>query len=102
MVWAAAAIALPFLYIPALIKEKDYTDARPATMGLLQALRSTLQNRPFIIYLAGSIALQMGYNIFTINLPLYATALLGKTEAEATVFFLAQATALIAFPCSIM
>lgn len=98
MVWTAAAIALPFLYIPALIKEKDYTDARPATMGLLEALKSTLQNRPFIIYLIGSIALQLGYNIFSINLPLYATALLGKTEAEATVFFLAQATAVIAFP----
>ncbi|MFY9446932.1 MAG: MFS transporter [Dethiobacteria bacterium] len=98
MVWVLAAVALPFLYVPALIKEKDYTDAQPATMGLIEAVKSTLQNRPFTIYLVGIITLQLGYNIFTINLPLYATQLLGKSEGEASLFFLAQATAVIAFP----
>ncbi len=97
MIWIMALIALIFLYIPALIKEKDYAEAQPADMGLLDAVKTTFQNRPFRIYLVGSMALWFGFNIISLNLPLYVTELLGRPEEDMAVMFAAWGTAVVAF-----
>lgn len=99
MVWIMAAIGLVLLYLPLLIKEKDYTEAKPATLGLLEAIKTTFNNRPFVVYLVGNVTFWLGFNIITLNLPLYVTVLLGGTEDETAIYFgLAFVIALLFFP----
>lgn len=99
MIWTMAAIGLVLLYLPMLIKEKNYADAKPATLGLLDALRTTFKNRAFVIYLIGNVTFWLGFNMITINLPLYVTVLLGGTEDDTSIYFgLVFVIALIFFP----
>lgn len=99
MIWAMAALGLILLYLPFLIKEKNYADAKPATLGLFEALHTTFKNRAFIIYLIGNVTFWLGFNIITINLPLYVTVLLRGTEDDTTIYFgLVFVVALIFFP----
>ena len=99
MVWILAALGLIMLYLPMLIKEKDYAEAKPATLGLVEAVRTTFKNRAFVIYLIGNVTFWLGFNIITLNLPLYVTILLGGTEDDTSIYFgLAFVVALIFFP----
>jgi len=99
MVWILAALGLILLYLPMLIKEKDYAEAKPATLGLLEAVKTTFRNRPFVIYLIGNVTFWLGFNIITLNLPLYVTILMGGTEDDTSIYFgLAFVVALIFFP----
>jgi len=99
MIWAMAAVGLLMLYLPVLIKEKDYSVSRPATLGLKDALRTTFRNRPFLIYLGGNVAFWMGFNVITLNLPGYVTVLLRGTEADTAIYFgLVLAVAFLGFP----
>ncbi len=99
MAWIMGLMALVLLYIPMLIREKDYADAKPATLGLVDAIKSTLQNRPFILHLAGCVSFWFGYNIVMLCIPFYVTVLLGKSEATTSVFFAAAGVvAVITFP----
>ncbi len=99
MVWALALVGLVLLYLPLLIKERDYAAAKPATLGLLEAIKTTFKNHAFVIYLVGNVTFWLGFNIITLNLPLYVTVLLGGTEDEASIYFgLAFVVALLFFP----
>lgn len=99
MVWIMAALGLVLLYLPMIIKEKDYADAKPATLGLLEAVKTTFKNRPFVIYMVGNVTFWLGFNIITLNLPLYVTTLLGGTEDDTSIYFgLAFVIALLFFP----
>ncbi|MGM0652824.1 MAG: MFS transporter [Bacillota bacterium] len=99
MVWVLAALGLVMLYLPMLIKEKDYAEAKPATLGLVEAVKTTFKNRAFVIYLIGNVTFWLGFNIITLNLPLYVTILLGGTEDDTSIYFgLAFVVALIFFP----
>ena len=99
MLWVTGIIGLVLLYIPMLIRERDYAVAEPATLGLIDALKTTFQNRPFLIYLAGNVAFWLGFNIVTLNIPSYVTVLLGGTEGDTAIYFgLVLAVALICFP----
>ncbi len=99
MVWALAALGLVLLYIPLTIKERDYAEAIPATLGLVEAIKTTFKNHAFVIYLVGNVTFWLGFNIITLNLPLYVTVLLGGTEDEASIYFgLAFVVALLFFP----
>ena len=80
MVWLLGAVALVLLLVPLTIPERRFSVAVPATMALLPAVRATLANRPFVIALLGANALWFGFNIVSLNVPLYATSLLGLTE----------------------
>ena len=80
MVWMLGAVALVLLLVPLTIPERRFAAAVPATMPLLPAVRATLANRPFVIALLGANALWFGFNIVSLNVPLYATSLLGLTE----------------------
>ncbi|NLI70268.1 MAG: MFS transporter [Firmicutes bacterium] len=98
MLWAMGLLGLVFLYLPVFIREKDHTDSKPSDMGLIEALTATFKNKPFVIYLFGSNAFWFGFNIITINLPLYITQLMGKPEEETSFYLLALAAAIVFFP----
>lgn len=99
MVWIMAFFGLIMLYLPVFIKEKDYAEAKPATLGLAEAIRTTFKNHAFVIYLIGNVTFWLGFNIITLNLPLYVTILLGGTEDDTSIYFgLAFVVALIFFP----
>lgn len=99
MVWAMAVIGLLLLYLPVLIRERDYAEAKPATLGLVEAISTTFRNRPFVIYLIGNVTFWLGFNIITLNIPLYVTILLRGTEDDTSIYFgLAFVVALIFFP----
>ncbi len=99
MVWVMAAFGLVLLYLPMLIRERDYADAKPATLGLVKAITTTFKNRAFLIYLIGNVTFWLGFNIITLNIPLYVTILLRGTEDDTSIYFgLAFVVALIFFP----
>ena len=99
MVWIMAAFGLVLLYLPMLIRERDYADAKPATLGLVTAITTTFKNRAFLIYLIGNVTFWLGFNIITLNIPLYVTILLRGTEDDTSIYFgLAFVVALIFFP----
>jgi len=99
MVWIMAILGLIMLYLPMLIKERDYAEAKPATLGLTEAISTTFKNHAFVIYLIGNVTFWLGFNIITLNLPLYVTILLGGTEDDTSIYFgLAFVVALIFFP----
>ena len=99
MVWLMAILGLIMLYLPLLIKEKDYADAKPATLGLMEAITTTFKNKAFLIYLVGNVTFWLGFNIITLNLPLYVTVLLRGTEDDTSIYFgLAFVVALLFFP----
>ncbi|HHW74521.1 MAG TPA: hypothetical protein GX744_04625, partial [Firmicutes bacterium] len=43
MIWIMAAIGLLLLYVPVLIRERDYARSEPATLGLIDALVTTFK-----------------------------------------------------------
>ncbi len=99
MVWVMAIIGLLLLYLPMIIKERDYAEAEPATLGLVEAIKTTFKNQPFLIYLIGNVTFWLGFNIITLNIPLYVTVLLRGTEDDTSIYFgLAFVVALLFFP----
>ena len=98
MVWTMGLIGLVMLYFPLLIKEKEYTVAEPATLGMLEAIKTTLRNRPFVIYLVGNVTFWLGFNIITLCIPLYVTILLGGTEGDTALLLgIVMGVALLSF-----
>ena len=99
MIWAMAIIGLILLYVPLIIREKKYAEAEPATLGLIDAITTTFRNRAFLIYLIGNVTFWLGFNIITLNIPLYVTVLLRGTEDDTSIYFgLAFVIALLFFP----
>jgi glycoside/pentoside/hexuronide:cation symporter, GPH family len=99
MIWTMAGIGLVLLYLPLLIKERHYAMARPATLGLIEAVTTTFKNRAFLIYLIGNVTFWLGFNIVTLSIPLYVTILLRGTEDNTSIYFgLAFVVALLFFP----
>jgi glycoside/pentoside/hexuronide:cation symporter, GPH family len=80
MVWVLGGLAVVLLFVPTAIPERRYARAEPATLPLLQAVRTTLRNRPFQITLVGTNAFWFGFNIVTLNIALYVTRLMGLSE----------------------
>ena len=99
MVWAMGVLGLILLLIPLAIKEKDYATAEPATLGLVEAIVTTFKNRAFLIYLTGNVTFWLGFNIVTLNIPLYVTVLMRGTEDDTSIYFgIAFVVALLFFP----
>ena len=99
MVWILGAVALVLLLVPTRIPERRFARAEPATMPLIEAVRTTLGNRPFVIALLGANALWFGFNIVSLNVPLYATSLLGLSEGAVAVLMGALfGVCLVTFP----
>jgi len=100
MLWIMGGIGFIMLFIPSiLIREKDYAQSEPATLGLGEALVTTFKNRPFLIYLAGNVTFWLGFNIVTLNIAPYITLLLGGTEGDVAIYFgLVMLVAFLCFP----
>ncbi len=99
MVWSLGLLGLVLLYLATLVKERDYAEAKPATLNLMEAVAATFRNRAFLIYLIGNTAFWFGFNIVTLGLPFYVTVLLGlDSEATAVFFAVAFGTAALTFP----
>ena len=99
MAWIMGIIALILLYTPFSIKEKKYAHTTPATMGLMDAIKNTLRNRPFVLYMAGCISFWFGGNIVLQSAPLYVTVLLQEGEGTTSLFYgAAGVVAAISFP----
>jgi GPH family glycoside/pentoside/hexuronide:cation symporter len=99
MVWIMALIGLVLLYAALLVRERDYAEAKPASLGLREAVLTTFRNRPFRIYLTGNVTFWFGFNIVTLSLPFYVTVLLGLPAEEVSTFFGATlGVSLLTFP----
>jgi glycoside/pentoside/hexuronide:cation symporter, GPH family len=99
MVWALASLGLVLLYVPVTIPERRWATAEPATLPLVEAVRTTLRNRPFLVALLGINAFWFGFNIVTLNIPLYVTSLLGMSEGAVALFMgAAFGVAMLMFP----
>ncbi len=98
MVWSMGLLGLLMLYFPLLIREKDYAVSEPATLGLIEAIKTTLKNRPFVIYLVGNVTFWLGFNIITLCIPLYVIILMGGTEGDTVIFLgIVMGVALLSF-----
>ncbi len=99
MIWSLGLLGLGLMYLPILIKEKDYAEGKAATLNLKEAITTTFKNKAFCIYLAGNAAFWFGFNIITLGLPFYVTVLLGLPEGETSIFFAAAfGVAILVFP----
>ena len=99
MIWCSAAIGIILLYLPVFLREKQYVTGEPASLGLLEAIVTTLKNRAFRYYLAGNATFWLGFNIVTVSLPFYVTVLLGQEEEMVSFFFAAAfVVAFVMFP----
>lgn len=98
MVWTTALLGLALLCVPLGIRERRYAAGVPATLPLVEAVRTTLRNRPFVITLVTSNAFWFGFNIITLNIALYVTSLMAMDEAAVALFMgAAFGVALVAF-----
>ena len=79
VVWAALAALVQGLAPILAIDERRMARPAPAQMPLSDALRATLGNRPFLVFMAGSVFLMLGLNIVQPLLP-YLAVVLGRSE----------------------
>jgi glycoside/pentoside/hexuronide:cation symporter, GPH family len=86
MVVVLGVVALCLLYVPTLIDERRYSRPQPSTTPLLPAIRATLRNRPFLIALLGTNVLWFGFNLVSLNAPLYVTVLVGLDETAIALY----------------
>jgi glycoside/pentoside/hexuronide:cation symporter, GPH family len=73
---------------------------RPARIPLRAALRATLSNRYFLLYLPGFVLFQVGLSMTRAALPYYVKAILGKTHTGTWVAIL-TAVLIVAFVLSV-
>lgn len=75
------AIALVFLFIPVLvIKERDWCSGEPVHVNLFSALRQTLSNRNFRLYLLADFSFNLSVAIIQSGLLYFVTILLPLEE----------------------
>jgi glycoside/pentoside/hexuronide:cation symporter, GPH family len=86
MVVVLGVAAVCLLYVPTLIDERTYSRAQPSTTPLLPAIRATLGNRPFVVALLGTNVLWFGFNLVSLNTPLYVTVLAGLDETAIALY----------------
>jgi GPH family glycoside/pentoside/hexuronide:cation symporter len=62
------------------INERRFTVSTPSSLSLLEALKQTIRNRTFLIFLVAHSAFLLGVNLVLPLTPYIATVLLGRTE----------------------
>jgi len=84
VVVALAGAAFVFCMIPFFaVDERRFVSTAPTEQSLKEALRTTLRNRPFVIYLAAHILFSLSASLIFPTLPYLATVLLGRSEGFA-------------------
>ena len=84
-----AVLAFGFCLLPIFaIDEQRFADAQPSDLDLWPALRTTLFNRPFLIYLVAQIFFILGVNMVSPVVNYYPRVVFGRTETFAIGFSL--------------
>ncbi len=86
MVVVLGVVALCLLYVPTVIDERRYSRPQPSTTPLLAAIRATLRNRPFLVALLATNVLWFGFNLVSLNTPLYVTVLADLDETAIALY----------------
>jgi GPH family glycoside/pentoside/hexuronide:cation symporter len=80
-------LAFGFCLLPIVgIDERRFASAQPSDMPLGLALRTTLFNRPFLVYLLAQIFFILGVNMISPVVNYYPRVILGRTETFAALF----------------
>ncbi len=100
VVVVSAALSLVLCALPILaVDERRFTDSVPSDLSLWEALRETISNRPFLVYLGAQLLFILSINL---NYPAgiyYATVVLGRSEIYAAVLGIPMTVAtVLAFP----
>ncbi|MEW5945116.1 MAG: MFS transporter [bacterium] len=100
MAWVMAAAAALAFYAPlAALNEKKHCASLPSSMSMFASLRATISNRPFLVYLCGTLSFWFGFNIVTQGVSYYLTVLMNLPEGGmATLMALNMGVALASFP----
>lgn len=79
----ACMAAAVFMLLPVFaVDEKRFTTQSPGNpTGLLESLRLTLSNRPFLLYLGGNIGFWFAFNLISSEALYFTTVLMGVEEA---------------------
>jgi len=92
VVVVVCVIALGFCLLPILgLDERRFASAQPSDLTLWPALRTTLFNRPFLVYLLAQIFFILGVNMISPVVNYYPRVVLGRTETFAALFGLVLA-----------
>lgn len=82
-VWALAVVGAAAMSFPVLfIDERKYAYGIPATVSIRTALRQSLRNRNFMIFIAADLAYFMAIAVITSGLMYYVTVLANMEEEE--------------------
>lgn len=74
-------LAIILMFIPVIfINEKEYCDAQPSDVPLIEAVKKTFENKNFIYYVTADFSYFMGLTIIMTGLLYYITVLLGLKE----------------------
>lgn len=93
-----AAIALVTYLIPALTIEEPPHE-HVATPGVVESVRLTLQNRPFVYYVVSHLLFWIGFNAVVVAAPYLVTVIMGGSEGDTAVALAAAfAVAVLTFP----
>jgi len=100
VVVVVCVIAFGFCLLPILgLDERRFASAQPSDLTLWPALRTTLFNRPFLVYLLAQIFFILGVNMISPVVNYYPRVVLGRTETFAALFGLVLALGTVAgFP----
>jgi GPH family glycoside/pentoside/hexuronide:cation symporter len=100
VVVGSAALSLVLCVLPILaVDEKRFTESVPSDLSLWEALRETISNREFLIYLAAQLLFILSLNLNYPATIYYATVVLGRSEIYAAVLGIPMLIAtLVAFP----
>jgi GPH family glycoside/pentoside/hexuronide:cation symporter len=78
------------------VDERRFARPEPSALRLGAALRTTLQSRPFLIYLAAQVCFILGVTMLQPAIPYLAVVLLGRSEGFAAWLALASAPTAVA------
>jgi len=88
----ASAASLGLCLLPILaVDEVRYAKPAPSALSLAVAVRITLRNRPFLLYLSAQILFILGVTMLQPAIPYFAVVLLGRGEGFAAALALASA-----------
>ncbi|HKJ25180.1 MAG TPA: MFS transporter [Myxococcota bacterium] len=93
-------IAFVFCLMPIIgLDERRFASTQPSDLTLWPAIRATLFNRPFVVYLFAQIFFILGVNMISPVVNYYPRVVLGRTETFAALFGVVLAVGTVAgFP----
>ena len=78
-----AVVTWVTLWMP-LAGRKEHVQPETETIGLVPAIRATLANRPFLVYVGAYLLFWFGLQVLTATLPFYVEVVLGMKQSAST------------------